>query len=154
MKQKPASVKETEQARSLRRQETKSESLLWALVRANQLGGLKFRRQHPIGPYFADFACVGRRLVIEIDGGYHDAIGEVDLNREAYLRANGWRVMRFSDEDVENDVGAVGRAIARELGLEFKLDKRDGRGSGMMHESAPEGPKQAVQNAKEDPPRP
>src|SRR5690606_17065459 len=143
MKQKPASAKETERARSLRRQETKSESLLWALVRANQLGGLKFRRQHPIGPYFADLVCASQRLVVEIDGGYHDATGEADWNREAYLRANGWRVMRFSDEEVENDVEAVGRAIARELELEFKLDKRAGRGSGMLHESALEGPKQA-----------
>jgi very-short-patch-repair endonuclease len=68
------------------------------------LNGLKFRRQDPIGPYFADFACVGQRFVIEIDGSYHDAVCEADLNREAYLHARGWRVIRFSAEDVENDV--------------------------------------------------
>jgi very-short-patch-repair endonuclease len=147
MKQKPPGAKESERARFLRRQQTKSESLLWALLRGGQLNGLKFRRQHPISPYFADFACVGQRLVIEIDGGYHDAVGEADLNREAYLRANGWRMIRFSDTEIENDVEGVVYAIARELGLEFKFEKRVGHGSGMMHKSAPVAPRQSVQDA-------
>ena len=61
-------------ARLLRENATQSESLLWQLLRRKQLCGLKFRRQHPIGPFFADFACVSRKLVIEIDGGYHDVV--------------------------------------------------------------------------------
>jgi very-short-patch-repair endonuclease len=146
MKQKPTNPGQAKRARALRQQETKSESLLWALLRGSQLDGLKFRRQHPIGPYFADFACVGQQLVIEIDGGYHDAICEADLNREAYLHANGWRVIRFSAEEVENDVQQVGRAIASQLGLNFDFQRRDARGSGMMHESAPEVPKQSVRD--------
>jgi very-short-patch-repair endonuclease len=146
MKQKPPNPEQSEWARSLRQRETKSESLLWAVLRGSQLNGLKFRRQHPIGPYFADFACVSRRLVIEIDGGYHDAVGEADLNREAYLHAHGWKVIRFSTEEVENDVELVARAIASQLELEFDFQKRDAQGSGMMHESAPEGPKQSVRD--------
>jgi very-short-patch-repair endonuclease len=146
MNQKPANPGQSERARSLRQQETKSESLLWALLRGSQLNGLKFRRQHPIGPYFADFACVGQRLVIEIDGSYHDAVCEADVNRETYLHARGWRVIRFSAEDVENDVELVGRTIASQLGLEFDFQRRDTRGSGMMHERAPKEQKQSVRD--------
>ncbi|QDS98100.1 endonuclease domain-containing protein [Adhaeretor mobilis] len=151
---------QTERARPLRREQTKSESLLWALLRGRQCGGLKFRRQHPIGSYFADFACVAQRLVIEIDGGYHDAIGEKDLKRESYLRSHGWQVIRFTDEDVETDVEAVGYTIMRQAGLPLSgldgcFQKRDGGGSGLMHESAPEATKDSVrdaQNAKKSPP--
>jgi hypothetical protein len=83
---------------------------------------------------------------MEIDGGYHDAVGEADLNREAYLHANGWRVIRFSAEEVEDAVELVGRAIASQLGLDFDFQRRDARGSGMMHESASEAPKQSVRD--------
>ena len=58
-------------ARALRRQQTEAEALLWRHLRSRQVLGLKFRRQHPIGPYFADFACIDIGLVIELDGGQH-----------------------------------------------------------------------------------
>ncbi|MFT7639078.1 MAG: very-short-patch-repair endonuclease [Pirellulaceae bacterium] len=55
---------------------------MWHAIRGKQLSGLKFRRQHPIGPYYADFACVTRKLVVELDGGYHDYQDESDLSRQ------------------------------------------------------------------------
>jgi adenine-specific DNA-methyltransferase len=62
----------TAKARALREAQTQAESLLWNVLRARRLCGLKFRRQFPIAPFIVDFACVARKLVVEIDGGYHD----------------------------------------------------------------------------------
>jgi very-short-patch-repair endonuclease len=62
--------------------------------------GIKFRRQHPIGPYFADFACVSKGLVIEIDGDQHDDRVEADARRTALMESLGWRVIRFSAREV------------------------------------------------------
>jgi len=129
----PEQPNQIERARSLRSNETKSEKLLWSLLRSKQVCGLKFRRQHPIGPFFADFACNSQKLVVEIDGGYHDAVAESDLSREAYLKKLGWDVVRFSDQDVEDDPEAVAIAIARHLGLRFEFRKRKKSGSGMKH---------------------
>ena len=69
-------------------------------------------------------------LVIEIDGGYHDETIEKDLERQRQIEGLGWTVIRFTDEDVENDAEAVGRAIADELGLPYEFDRRDGTGAG------------------------
>ena len=124
-------------AKSLRRTQTESEGLLWSILRARQLCNLKFRRQHPIGPFFADFACVERKLVIEIDGSYHDACGQQDVDREAYLRRLGWKVIRFTAEDVTSDVESVARGIATFLGLKYEFTKRNGRGSGSDHVPEP-----------------
>ncbi len=121
----------TDHARLLRSTETKTEKLLWGVLRGKQVCGLKFRRQHPIGPYFADFACVSHKLVVEIDGGYHDAVTESDFRREAFLKDEGWNVLRFSDRDVEEDPEAVAIGIAKHLGLEYQFRKRAGTGSGM-----------------------
>jgi len=70
-----------------------------------------------------DFACIEMRIVVEIDGGYHDYIYANDLTRQRKIQAQGWRVIRFSNEEVLGDVEAVAIAIARELGLppEFRL---------------------------------
>ena len=117
--------------RSLRRTQTVSEGLLWSVLRARQLCGLKFRRQHPIEPWIVDFACPQQRLVVEIDGGYHDNIVENDLQRQEHLESMGWKVIRFRDKDVEEDAEAVARAIARELNLEYEFSPRKATGSGM-----------------------
>jgi very-short-patch-repair endonuclease len=124
-------VNKTERARSLRKKNTKSESLLWGLLRAKQLCGLKFRREHPIGPHFADFACVSKMLVVEIDGGYHDHVAENDLEREEYLRKRDWKVIRFSDKEVEDDIEAVGIHIAKTLGVKYEYTKRTRSKSGI-----------------------
>ncbi len=95
----------TERARSLRRDSTDAERRLWRLIRS-RAAGCKFRRQHPIGPYFADFACVERKLVVELDGGQHDARREQDERRTADLQQSGWHVLRFwNDEVLTNEDG-------------------------------------------------
>lgn len=103
---------------------------MWSLLRAKQLCNLKFRREHPIGPYYADFACVAKKLVVEIDGDYHDHVAESDLSREEYLRQRGWEIFRFSDKEVEEDIEAIGRAIAGKLRIEYEYTKRNENGSG------------------------
>ena len=117
--------------RNLRVNQTPTEGLLWSLLRARQLCGLKFRRQHSIGPWIVDFACVQRQLIVEIDGEYHDAVQEKDLGRQADLQDRGWTVIRFTVDEVEKDAETVARAIAAHPGLDFKFSRRRGTGSGM-----------------------
>lgn len=70
------------------------------------MGGVKFRRQHPIGPYFADFACVAKKLVVEIDGEHHAFQVEADARRTLEMEQLGWRVVRFwANEMVANPEG-------------------------------------------------
>ena len=123
----------TTRARSLRENQTTSEGLLWSILRPKQLCGLKFRRQHPIGPWIADFACPGKMLVVEVDGGYHDATSDEDIRRQERIEQLGWTVIRFTDKDVEQDAEAVARAIAQELSLPYTFTKRKATGSGMMN---------------------
>jgi very-short-patch-repair endonuclease len=92
--------KKIERARDLRRDSTRPEKICWELIRAHRMDGIKFRRQHPIGAYFADFACVSRKLVIEIDGRHHDDQIEADARRTAAMERLGWSVLRFSAADV------------------------------------------------------
>jgi very-short-patch-repair endonuclease len=76
------------------------------LIRAHRMEGIKFRRQHPIGAYFADFACVSLKLVIEIDGDHHDNQMEADARRTQGMEGLGWHVVRFSARQVlENREG-------------------------------------------------
>ena len=123
-------------AREHRKLCTVTEGLLWSILRARQVCDLKFRREHPIGGFIADFACEAVKLVVEIDGGYHDQMGEQDVAREKTLRELGWDVLRFSDKDVEADVEAVAIAIARHLQLPYSFRRRDGGGSGMRVRSS------------------
>jgi adenine-specific DNA-methyltransferase len=105
-------------ARALRNRQTKAESLLWYVLRNRRLCGLKFRRQFPVEPFIADFACVKARLIVEIDGGYHDYTYADDRSRQRRLEQSGWKVLQFSNEDVLDDVQAVAVAIARHLNRE------------------------------------
>jgi adenine-specific DNA-methyltransferase len=79
---------------------------------------MKFRRQHPIEPFVADFACIEKKLVVEIDGGYHDYVYENDTSRQRRIEGEGWTVIRVSNEDVLGDVEAVATGIARRLGMD------------------------------------
>ena len=89
-------------AKLLRRTLTNAETIVWSRIRYARERGYKFRRQHPIGPFVADFACIRARLVIEIDGATHssDEQRAYDLRRDAYMRTHGWRVLRIPNADV------------------------------------------------------
>jgi very-short-patch-repair endonuclease len=108
-------VKVRDRSRALRRDQTEVERRLWSRLRARQLCDTKFRRQHPIGPFIVDFSCVERRLVIELDGGQHAAQIEADHKRSAFLARGGYRVLRFWDNEVMEDIEAVLERIAAVL---------------------------------------
>jgi very-short-patch-repair endonuclease len=99
-----------ERGRELRRDSTFPERRLWSCLRGRRLGGLKFRRQHAVGPFIVDYYCHDQRLVVELDGESHNGQGEYDLARD-YLKSQGLRVIRFGDDDVLRDVDNVLRAI-------------------------------------------
>ena len=102
-------------ARTLRRSMSGVELLLWSRLRRQQLGGHRFRRQAPIGPYIADFACFQARLLIEIDGPSHDARVQYDGRRTAWLVRRGFRVLRFAADDVLSRLDRVLETILLEL---------------------------------------
>src|SRR3954463_16673382 len=94
-------------ARELRTRQTSAEVMLWEELRNRRLAGLKFRRQHPIGPFIVDFCCPDRRLAIELDGAVHTTQQERDAEREILLVAAGYRVLRFSNEALLADLEAI-----------------------------------------------
>jgi len=83
-------------ARRMRKSPVATEEHLWRLLRDRRLGGMKFRRQVPLGRYIADFVCFRHRLIIEADGPFHDA--EADAERDAWLIDQGFKVMRFKND--------------------------------------------------------
>ena len=95
-----------EYAKRLRETPTKAESLLWNMLNKKQLGS-KFRRQHPIYKYIADFYCHELKLVIEVDGDYHNEQKEYDKYRSNDLIEFGIKVIRFTNEQVENQISNV-----------------------------------------------
>lgn len=94
-------------ARALRHKPTNAERKLWYLLRGKRLGGYKFRRQFPIGPYIADFCCWEKRLIVELDGGQHSEQADKDWQRTRYLNSQGFRVLRFWDNEVLTQTIAV-----------------------------------------------
>jgi very-short-patch-repair endonuclease len=98
-------------AKALRKQMTDAERRLWRHLRNRELGGWKFRRQYPVGPYIVDFICLEKNVVIEVDGGQHDENKELDLQRSAYLNKMGYRVIRFWNNEVLQETEAVLEAI-------------------------------------------
>ena len=94
---------------------TDVERLLWQALRGKQLNGHRFRRQHPIGKYIADFVCIEQKIVIELDGGQHQDQSGYDEQRTAFLRTGGWQVMRFWNNDVLNNFDGVLLTIAGNL---------------------------------------
>jgi very-short-patch-repair endonuclease len=87
-------------ARRLRDDPTPAEVRLWKLLRSSKLAGFKFRRQHPVPPYIADFCCVAARVIVELDGDAHLGQEARDLHRESLLRQAGFEVVRFWNSDV------------------------------------------------------
>ena len=106
-----------ERARTLRAEQTAVEAKLWQHLRNRQLNNMKFVRQEPIAPYIADFVCRAQKLVIEIDGSTHETPEELahDSARTAFLVEQGYRVIRFRNEDIFGDLEPVLDEIMRHL---------------------------------------
>ncbi|HET8882017.1 MAG TPA: endonuclease domain-containing protein, partial [Solimonas sp.] len=97
-------------AKALRTTQTDAEQRLWYHLRAGRFLGLKFKRQHPVAPYIVDFVCLSHGLVIEADGGQHNA-SRHDAERDAVLVSQGFRVLRFWNDDILKDTKSVLEAI-------------------------------------------
>ena len=104
-------------AGELRKAQTPQEARLWSRLRNHQLAGIGFRRQHAIGHYIVDFFAPGRKLIIEVDGGQHFEQEEYDRIRTTYLESRGYRVIRFTNRDVNKDIDGVLREILIALGI-------------------------------------
>ena len=96
-------------AKRMRREPTLAEARFWHYAKDRAIGGMKFRRQVAVGPYVADFVCAEELFIVEIDGGQHGE--ERDAERDQYLAALGYRVLRFWNSDVLTDMDAVGATI-------------------------------------------
>ena len=105
----------TRQARRLRQESTDAEKALWQLLRRHQLAGYKFRRQVPAGRYIVDFMCLNPKLVIELDGGQHQAQSAADAARTRWLEQRGFRVIRFWNNQALEETEAVTEAILNAL---------------------------------------
>jgi very-short-patch-repair endonuclease len=96
-------------ARDLRQSGTDAERKLWYQLRAERLNGMKFRRQHPVPPYIVDFYCEAMQLVVELDGSQHNV--EFDRERTRFLEMRGLKILRYWDNEVLEQMGAVLEAI-------------------------------------------
>ena len=106
--------RDTKRARDLRNAATPAERLLWQHLARNQQGA-KFSRQMPVGPFFADFLCRSLRLIVECDGISHDRTSEADARRDAWMEAQGYTVLRFTNAEVLGSVEGVVAAIRAEV---------------------------------------
>ena len=107
-----------ERARELRREDTDAEARLWGALRARRLGGWKWKRQVPWGPYFLDFLCVEAGLAVEVDGGQHADQVAYDARRTAYVERSGLRVLRFWNTAVLTNRDGVCHTILEACGGE------------------------------------
>ena len=106
--------RKTTLSRSLRSAQTDTEALLWRHLRSRQLGGHKFVRQVPIGPYICDLVCRDKRVIVEADGGQH-ADSATDATRDQWLTAHRYRVLRFWNNDILENIDGVLEVIAAAL---------------------------------------
>src|SRR5262249_21607843 len=104
-----------DRARILRHQMTEAERRLGQILRLRQPEGHRFRRQVPIGPFIADFVCHEARLIVELDGGQHDPSSEAEASRTRFLEGEGYRVLRFWNNEVLENAEGVRSAIAKSL---------------------------------------
>ena len=117
-------------AKSMRSEPTEAEHRLWQLLRAHRFDGYKFRRQVPIDFYIADFVCLAERLIIELDGGQH-AENDRDLRRDAYLRQQGFRVLRIWDNELFANENGVAETILAALRAPPLPNPSPARGEGL-----------------------
>jgi len=119
-----------QRARAMRSQQTDAEHRLWQILRAKRLAGYKFKRQLPIDQYIVDFACLAQRLIIEADGGQHsESLG--DRRRDAYLREQGFRILRFWNNDIFNNEEGVLTSILNALESPLSPTPPPQRGEGL-----------------------
>lgn len=118
---KRTTAKVFEHARQLRRNMTPAEARLWARLRAHRLNGVHFRNQHARGSYVVDFCAPRKKLIIYLDGSQHLEQQSYDAERTSYLESNGYRVIRFWNGDVMNNIDAVVLRISQ--ALEEKLEE-------------------------------
>ena len=132
-------------AKALRQNQTNAEGLLWHYLRNKQLDGHKFRRQQPMGPYIVDFACLPRKLIVELDGGQHAKQEAYDEKRDTFLKDKGYRILRIWNNEVfENCFGvleSIYNALPHHPPLEggSKDASLSGRGSPPPHQPSPAG---------------
>jgi len=123
-------MEQREFVRQLRHHMTESEIRLWRHLRAHRLGGEKFRRQQPIGPYVVDFVHFGARLIIEADGGQHNGAPR-DGCRDAWLHAQGFKVMRFWNNEIMSNLdGVLATVMAEVAALPLSPNPSPSRGEG------------------------
>lgn len=120
----------TEVARRFRKEPTPGEALLWQALRNRRLGGRKFRRQQPIGPFVVDFYCAEERLVIEVDGPVHLGQGRQDRDRQRLLESLGLRFLRLKTDEIENSLASALERICAAFRGPVPLSRagRGGRG--------------------------
>jgi very-short-patch-repair endonuclease len=92
-----------------------TEKLFWSMIRDRKLEGFKFKRQFLIDPYIVDYVCLGKGLIVELDGSSHDNQLEYDEVRDVFLRRKGYRVLRFLNVEVSEDLGRVLETILQAL---------------------------------------
>ena len=111
------SFRQRQFAKQLRTEQTSLETALWRELRAKRLDGWKFKRQVPIGPYFVDCVCFERRLIVEVDGPLHESAEQRlhDARRDAFLRGEGFRVLRFGGDAILRDAARVIQDIREAL---------------------------------------
>jgi very-short-patch-repair endonuclease len=112
---------QTSRARSLRQQINPAKASLWSVLKNHQLGGYKFARQVPIGPYYADFVCRSRKLVVEVDGSQH-VDSDDDRQRDAFMKSEDYAVLRIWSGDVLKHRDVVCDTILRALAGEYTSD--------------------------------
>ncbi len=108
---KKLTTQQVTRSRKLRGTLTDAEQLLWHHLRQKQVAGIKFRRQHPVGRYVVDFVCLANRLAIEVDGGQHAEMKLQDRQRDAFLAQEGFRVLRFWNNEVLGNIDGVMESI-------------------------------------------
>ena len=119
-----------ERAKTMRSGQTDAEHRLWQILRAKRLAGYKFKRQLPIDNYIVDFACLRHRLIIEADGGQHgDSVR--DARRDAYLNAQGFRILRFWNSDIFNNEEGVLTSVLNALEQPLSPTPLPQRGEGL-----------------------
>ena len=140
-------------AKSLRREMTDGERLLWQRIRGEQLG-VKFRRQHPLGAYVADFACLGPLLIVEIDGSQHMDQQTYDTTRDEFFKCHGFDVMRFAANLPFSDLQAIVEAVynrVTDLAALAPLPAVPQRGKEWDYSNAPAFPPQGKEQDSELP---